>query len=610
MNLRTRSMRSARQGAVSLIFATALVPLLMIVGLAIDYGMYNEARSQLDMAADASALHAARVAAQLLQKNDKSFLTKAEYVGQQWFVGQLGSVPQAHSNGFSPVVNVTYVKSTNLITAQVNYGGVITAHFGSLFHGNWPYYPNWGIVGTATAVVSVPSYVEVLMLLDNSSSMLIAAYASPNGIASMDSYTPCSSQAANEGQSFDYNYSWAFVPTANGYISNTPYSAYSTTPAPNAKVTTPPIMLPYGYGTFVYPSNTGTITNWPEVPPPPNATIGQCDGRFTGAAEGIPCPYPGTALAASTAPSTAPIPGQCTNKGGGPGSVVYYPGTPQQNITPIPNMPQAPCAFACHTSASNNDYYGLALAEGIILRFDVVRDAANQVVAAINSPSNPPGQISVGVYDFNGPLVSQNGNPALTGFTNDYPGGTVEADYNLTGASAAVTSITPPVTTDQADTDFPLAMTSLAKIIKKTNGIGATKANPRKNLFIVTDGMQDYYAPSIGTSCATNGVYQGNGLCRVQGPIDPDTYCKPIKDLGVTIYVLYTLYLPLPNPFYLTYDKKFAESANGDPPIRTALEQCASSPSDFYEADLSNQIQPALLAMLAAALGSADRLSN
>jgi Flp pilus assembly protein TadG len=604
-------MRSARQGAVSLIFATALVPLLMVVGLAIDYGLYNEARSQLDMAADASALHAARVAAQLLQKNDKSFVTKAEYVGQQWFVGQLGSVPQAHSSGFSPIVNVTYAQSTNLITAQVNYSGVITAHFGSLFHGNWPYYPNWGIGGTATAVVSVPSYVEVLMLLDNSSSMLIAAY--PGGITSMDSLTPCSTQAAYEGQSFDYNYSWAFIPTANGYISNTPYSAYSNQQAPNAA--SPTIMLPYGYGTFVYPSKTGTVISAQEALPPVQQ-VGQCDARFTGAAEGIPCPYPATALAGLIAPTTATVPGQCLNKGGGPGSVVYYPGTLQQNITPIPNMPQAPCAFACHTSASNDDYYGLAVDNGITLRFNVVRDAANQVVKDINSPSNPPGQISVGVYDFNGPLVSQNGNPALTGFTNDYPGGTVEADYNLTGASAAVTSITPPVTTDQADTDFPLAMTSLANIIKKTNGVGATKANPRKNLFIVTDGMQDYYEPSLGQACPIppnalyRADYQSNGVCRVQGAIDAATYCQPIKDLGVTIYVLYTLYQPLPNPFYLTYDKQFAEPADGDPPIRTALEQCASSPNDFYEADQTDQIQPALLAMLAAALGSADRLTN
>ena len=607
MTNRTKGIRSARRAAVSLIFATALIPLLMVVGLAIDYGLYNEARSQLDMAADASALHAARIAAQLLQKNDASFLTKAEYVGQQWFTGQLGSVPQAHSNGFSPAVNVTYAKSSNLITAQVAYSGVITAHFGSLFPGHWPYYPNWGIAGTATAVVSVPSYVEVLMLLDNSSSMLIAAYA--DGINKMDSVTPCSAQGLNEKQPLDYNYSWAYTPVGGVYQNSlpNPASAYSNKQAPNAKPAT--ITIPYGYGTFVYPSTSGASLSITEIPPPPTQ-VGQCDWRFTGMLDPtpIPCPYPGPNLSADISPTT----GLCTNGGGGPGSIVYYPGTPApaQGVTAIKNMPQAPCAFACHTDAGNNDYFGLARSNGVVLRFDVVQDAANQVVTAINSPSNPPGQISVGVYDFNAPLVSQNGNPALTGFTNDYPGGTIEADYNLTGASAAVTSLKPPVTVDQADTDFPLALTSLVSIIKKTNGIGATKGNPRKNLFIVTDGMVDYYAPTMGFGCPVNGVDQGNGFCRVQGPIDAATYCTPIKNLGVTIYVLYTLYQPLPNPFYLTYDRQFAESATGDPPIRTALKQCATSTDDFYEADQSDQIQPALLSMLAAALGSADRLSN
>ena len=600
--LGTPRILSARKAAVSLIFATVLIPMLMIVGLAIDYGLYNEARSQLEMAADASVLQAARIGAQLLQQSNTQAQArqKAIYAGQQWFLSQLGTVPQAYSKSFSPTVAVTI--TTNQVTATINYNGVITAHFGSLFPGHWLAYPNWNIGGTATAVVSIPSYVEVMMLLDNSSSMLIAAY--PDGITAMDNLTPCSKQAINnDGQSFDYNYSWAYTPVGNTYQTNPPASAYSTTRAPNAyiapgaKATT--IMLPYGYGTFIYPSTTGATITHQELPPPVSP-VGQCDARFTGATDGIPCNYPGPGTVANVAAPTSTTAGLCTNGGGNAGSLVNYQNTP----TPagqkgVANTPQAPCAFACHTDAGGNDYYGLARANNVTLRFDVVQSAAEQVIQAINSPSNPAGQIAMGIFDFNAPMASQNGNPALVGFTDDYPGNNVEASYNLTNASDALAKLQSPITPDQADSDIPGALAALTAIIRKTSGTGATKTNAKKNLFIVTDGMADYYA-----AC-------GSAMCRVQGPIDPVASCKPIKDLGITIYVLYTLYQPLPNPFYLGSDAQYAESATGgEPPIRAALRQCASSTADFYEADQTNQIQPALLAMLASALGSPDRLEN
>ena len=59
---RAATLASGRQGAVSIMFATAIIPLTMSVGLAVDYGFYVQALAQSTMAADSAAIHAVRIA--------------------------------------------------------------------------------------------------------------------------------------------------------------------------------------------------------------------------------------------------------------------------------------------------------------------------------------------------------------------------------------------------------------------------------------------------------------------------------------------------------------------------------------------------------------------
>ncbi|WP_428375571.1 hypothetical protein [Lichenicoccus sp.] len=87
---------------------------------------------------------------------------------------------------------MTYNPSPSSFTALATYAGTVTVPFlGPLNLGTWP------ISGTATAVIS-NSYVEVLMLLDTSSSMLIGA--TTTDIVGLERATPCSTQSANEAQ--------------------------------------------------------------------------------------------------------------------------------------------------------------------------------------------------------------------------------------------------------------------------------------------------------------------------------------------------------------------------------------------------------------------------
>jgi Flp pilus assembly protein TadG len=611
---------ACRRAAVSLIFAIALIPLMMLLGLAIDFGFYNEAQSQLDMAADAAAMHAARVAAQLQQQNDPSYLTKGQAAGAQWFTVQQGLVPQVQAGAVTPQVQLTYDQKANQISSQVTYTGIVQTHFAGFFPASWPNYPNWGVAGAATAVISIPSYTEVTMLIDNSSSMMIAS--TDEEIRKMESLTPCSTQGSTngDGQTIDYNYSWVYNTGLAGGAYNPPYSAYSNVQLQDAMPDSQgrPVFIPYGYGTFYYTQNLPghPVNEVADITPPPGSTIAKCDPNFKGPLD--ECLSPPLMLVQPNANTTIPVvngQGLCVSNGvvtgGGAPSAMAAPGTtipPHHILNPPPpnNYPLAPCAFACHNdkTGSNNDFYGLARQNNIQLRFDVVQAAAAKVIDTMStSPSKSV--LSVGVYQFNAPGVVNPESGQSAGIQQVYPDpgsntfGTPEAGNDWATASSATGHVTPPITQNNPDTYFENAMQLLGNDLKPA-GTGTLPTEPRKNLFIVTDGMDDY-----------NGA---NG--RTQGAIDP-TSCDKFKNdvsaggLGFTVYVLYIQYYPLPNPYYLDWSdaRAQAEPLVGSP-VYNALQACAS-PGAFYVAQGSpDSIDGALQAMLAAAIGAAGRFSQ
>lgn len=172
---RNRSRRSGLgrdpQGAVSIVFATAVIPLLMAVGLSVDYSFYIQAQAQLSLAADSGAIHAVRIAS----SNYLSGLTFAvagangAQAGLQWFNAQLG-VLQTGSVTNLNIPPVAFNTTTSTFTSTVSYTAKVPTHFGGLFHIN-----SWNAVGTASATIATNSFVNVDFLLDNSSSMLIGA---------------------------------------------------------------------------------------------------------------------------------------------------------------------------------------------------------------------------------------------------------------------------------------------------------------------------------------------------------------------------------------------------------------------------------------------------
>ncbi len=558
-----------RRGAIAIIFGVSLVPMAMLVALSIDFSFYVQARAQISLAADAAATHAIRAAtetytAEINQNPPLSAATAiadadaaGETAGAAWFWAQLGTLPTASVTG-SNNPNVTVQSNTNLsptnpagFTATVAYTGTYPPFFDPLFSST----ANWTITGTAGAL-STYSYVEILMLLDNSGSMDIGA--TPNDILKLEDHSVCLPNSLN-------------MTAINGM------GAYDqSNPALDIDMTQ----------VAHYQAN-GSASN----------ISGTCDSGYTG--------------------------------------------------------PESPCGFACHTDANNNDLYGIARENGVRLRSDVVTSAAENVISSMEANEQAPDQFSVGVYQFNSDIAPLFPIQPQNGTTN------AEASTDLTGALSAVDAIDyyknptatvptlPNVGSACCETDFPVAVNDLLAGTYSNGarfgsaitaaGSGNTPATPQKDVFIVTDGMQD--SDSTGTrengemtsAIAENASYSSNLAV-----------CKNFKSLGFTVYVLYVDYNPLPNQYYMTWsvtqtpyftedfpnvnasqvttqnDAEPSSTTNGGntpgpnaiSPDEAALQACASSPSDFFVANNAADISTAMNAMLKSALSSTIRLTQ
>jgi hypothetical protein len=128
-------------------------------------------------------------------------------------------------------------------------------------------------------------------------------------------------------------------------------------------------------------------------------------------------------------------------------------------------------------------------------------------------------------------------------------------------------------------------MTSLATNSLTASGDGTSAASPRKVLFLVTDGLVDY---------------TGSGGRTIGGVKPAD--CALFKNMGYTVYVVYTPYYPVMNGYYYSNVKQYAEPT-GTGALAADLQACASDPVNDYvsasdQAGLNNALQKFLKAAL------------
>lgn len=646
----------ARRSAVAIMFALCLLPLVLLVGLAIDTAFYSQARTQYGLAAEAAATHAVRVASAAYTLDISNHETQSaaatdgqnqgDAAGAQWFSAQLGPLLRASTQ--SVQVNVYSSTLTNngicvqpgattaggagfcgTVTYALNYPPIFNALFGASSSNTW------SATASSTAQTSY-QYVEVLLMIDTSNSMLIGADQSDIDTLAENSVCPQTGTTT----------STQWLTSAEG-INPTYYSGigyiYDSNPLDNDSVDFTKVAF--------YNNPTGVSTD----------DTGSCQTK-TQSSNGI-----------NHQPTNITV-GGSTSSG----------------------APLDACALACHTvttTASDGyfqDLYGMARRNKVNLRLDVVLTATENVIQDLYNAEQSANQFTVGIYQFNGDV-----SPMVNGNTSGTPpGGSVEATADLEGDSTSAlstieqkydynTSTTPnsvllplliepsnftinstgsnspgvPYALDDGDTNFTKSAVDLLagnatggtaiQGVPSGTTVGATSSYPERNLFIITDGFEDE-GPSNGSGNGTRYMGEMTSYKNEEAGLSTAT-CQQFKAKGFNVYVLYVVYDPIPHLTYydpgissyysqtdatdfsqLAFNAHSAENvlsgapsglstaevAGSNPDTATnvgsgevgpdveALEACATK-GDFYEASSSSDIQTAMTAMLQSAISSA-----
>jgi len=153
-----------------MLFGFLLFPLMIAIGMSIDYSSAAKIRTQLDGVADSAAI--AAVSAPMMAQSDASAIAAATNLFNAQAQGLTGVI-------YSPSnLTVTAVDSGLSRTVTVTYTAKTVNQFGGLLG-----LPTISIGGTATSFASAPPNVDFYVMLDSSPSMAIAA--TTTGIATM-----------------------------------------------------------------------------------------------------------------------------------------------------------------------------------------------------------------------------------------------------------------------------------------------------------------------------------------------------------------------------------------------------------------------------------------
>ena len=303
-----------------------------------------------------------------------------------------------------------------------------------------------------------------------------------------------------------------------------------------------------------------------------------------------------------------------------------------------------PCAFACHDESSQSSVTsgasGSDMDQGVTnahlatlpngqthadgttqatTRYDVVLSATSEAIRYIQQQVTGNSQLAKNSYYFNLYWMSDQLNQAWSA--------SAAQPNDWTDASAKVTRANLPV---GLDTHISTALQPLTQTAW-AGGTGSSYASPKKVVFLITDGLQSDFVSDFsqltsqtslqrcgtGTNMDPTWGSQGSGLTwSCQGGSNqawtghywPNEYatpistslCQQIKANGITLAILETPYVPLtgqspglPIGSYMgemfPYEQFvrpviYPNGPNTGSTVSSALQQCASSPSLYFQA--------------------------
>jgi Flp pilus assembly protein TadG len=172
---RGSALRHSRGGSINIIFGLAVIPIIGIVGLSVDYGIATTAKAKLNNAADAAALAAVVTAKAYIGANPgqtnvtQNGLAAGANQAVNAFNVNAGNVAYTTVSLQTPVVT----RSGQTLNSTVTYTATVQNNFGKIFRS-----PTTSLSNTVTASTDLPSYLDFYLMVDVSGSMGLPATAS------------------------------------------------------------------------------------------------------------------------------------------------------------------------------------------------------------------------------------------------------------------------------------------------------------------------------------------------------------------------------------------------------------------------------------------------
>jgi Flp pilus assembly protein TadG len=535
------------RGNMAITFAICTVPLLTAVGAGVDYSMATRMKAKLQSAADAAAVAAISqqspgfIAASKMTSDGSvsAGVTDAKNV----FNGIMSTI-----TGYSGLtVDATVTKTGVALASKVTFSAQVPTTFMKVAG-----FTTMTVNSFSSASGSLPPYLDFYLMLDLSGSM---------GLPSTDAeQTRLSSVNPDDFSVYPNGCTFACHFQASGACSD-PSQGQKTNPS--------------GSINTAYPTNNyclGYLIS--RVGPAPWQTLLQTSTKY---------PMKGvellSAFLANASSDVTP---------GAPNSLLA--GNSKSTSTKVggKTISSLTAVTSCPTEGAANCIQLRADAVGMALNATQAANGVDGLFATANKRQTVTNQYRIGLYPFIRYLWTYYG---LTNSINGDPTNSSTINYaaaNLatlldTGSGANLTNL------GSGGTHFENAFPSMNTLIK-TVGDGSSSTKTKPFVFLVTDGAQNYQ-----TCCG----FSGSNSATVM-PTGASSYCKPLKDRGIIISVLYIPYQKIQNPTTIFNNEDNVANAN-IPNIPPSLQDCAS-PNFFFTANSPADITTALTEMFNQAL--------
>jgi Flp pilus assembly protein TadG len=166
------------RGNVAVIFALAIIPVLTMVGAAVDYTRATQLNSKLQSAADAASVGS-------IARNSTAFVAAGSMTSDGTIAGgatDATNIFNGNVQGLTGVtinsVTPTVTKTGSTLTSVVSYSANVPTSFMGVIGKT-----SLTVTGTSTSTANIPQYIDFYVLLDNSPSMGVGA--TPTDVATM-----------------------------------------------------------------------------------------------------------------------------------------------------------------------------------------------------------------------------------------------------------------------------------------------------------------------------------------------------------------------------------------------------------------------------------------